>query len=69
MTRNKLDPLESRQLEALKKTANIDKFKFYLDMNDFLLSLATKGGRKHEMQRLAKVFYGAARKEREEERE
>lgn len=33
-------------------------FKVFLDMNDFLLDLATKGGRKGEMKKLARLLYG-----------
>jgi len=31
-------------------------------MNDFMLNLATKGGRKDEMEKLARVVHGTTRK-------
>ncbi len=33
-----------------------------MDMSDFMLDLATKGGRRDEMEKLARVIYGAKRK-------
>jgi hypothetical protein len=61
------EALDRRQVEALRNTSNIDTFKFYLNMNDFLLNLATKGGKKSEMQKLAQVLYGA-KKQQEKQR-
>jgi len=33
-----------------------------LDMSDFFLNLATKGGRKDEMEKLTRIIYGTKRK-------
>ena len=50
-----MEPLDERQIRALRKASGIATFKIFLDMNDFMLDLATKGGRKHEMEKLARV--------------
>ena len=55
-------PLHKRQIEALRKASGISTFYVFLDMNDFILNLATKGGRKDEMEKLARVVHGAPRK-------
>ncbi len=57
-----MEPLRERQIEALRKTSGISTFYVFLDVNDFVLNLATKGGRKDEMEKLARVVHGAARK-------
>jgi len=57
-----MEPLEKRQIQALRKAAGVGTFRFYLDLNDSLLDLATKGGRKSEMKKLARTFYEAKRK-------
>ncbi len=57
-----MEPLRERQIEALRKASGISTFLVFLDMSDFVLSLATKGGRKDEMEKLAQVVYGATRK-------
>ena len=49
-----MEPLHERQIEALRKASGISTFEFFLDMNDFMLNLATKGGRKDEMAKLAR---------------
>ncbi len=41
-----LEPLNERQIQALRKVSGIATFKIFLDINDFMLDLATKGGRK-----------------------
>ncbi len=46
----------------MRKASRIATFKMMLDMNDFMLDLATKGGRKDEMEKLARVVYGKKRK-------
>ena len=53
-----MEPLNERQIKALRKASGITTFKIFLDMNDFMLDLATKGGRKDEMEKLARVVYG-----------
>lgn len=58
-----MEPLLERQIQALRKASGISKFKFFLDINDFMLDLATKGGRKDEMEKLARVLRGATRKQ------
>jgi len=50
-----MEPLDERQIKALRKASGITTFKIFLDMNDFMLDLATKGGRKDEMEKLARV--------------
>ncbi len=57
-----MEPLHERQIKALRKASGISTFYVFLDMNDFFLSLATKGGRKDEMKKLARVVHGATRK-------
>ena len=49
-----MEPLNERQIKALRKASGIATFKIFLDMNDFMLDLATKGGRKDEMEKLAR---------------
>jgi hypothetical protein len=58
-----MEPLSERQIEALRKASGISTFKIFLDMNDFMLDLATKGGRREEMEKLAWIFYGETRKQ------
>jgi len=53
-----MEPLNERQIKALRKVSGITTFKIFLDMNDFMLDLATKGGRKDEMEKLARLVYG-----------
>jgi len=53
---------DQRQIRALRKASRIATFKMMLDMNDFMLDLATKGGRKDEMEKLARIIYGKKRK-------
>jgi hypothetical protein len=57
-----MEPLDERQIKALRKTSGITTFKIMLDMSDFFLDLATKNGRKDEMKKLARVVYGKKRK-------
>jgi hypothetical protein len=57
-----MEPLHKRQIEALRKASGIKTFKIFLDMNDFMLKLATKGGRKDEMEKPARVVHGKTRK-------
>ncbi len=39
-----MEPLDERQIRALRNASGITTFKIFLDMNDFRLDLATKGG-------------------------
>ena len=57
-----MEPLHERQIRALRRASNKSTFYLFLNMNDFLLDLATKGGRKDEMRKLARVLHGAKRK-------
>ena len=57
-----MEPLREQQVKALRKASGISTFYFFLDMNDFLLDLATKGGRKDEMEKLARILHGTKRK-------
>jgi hypothetical protein len=57
-----MEPLDERQIRALRKASGITTLKIFLDMNDFMLDLATKGGRKDEMEKLALVVHGTKRK-------
>ncbi len=57
-----METLHQRQIEALRKTGGIRTVYVLMDMSDFILDLATKGGRRDEMERLARVVNGAARK-------
>jgi len=57
-----MEPLDERQIRALRNASGITTFKIFLDMNDFMLDLATKGGRKDEMEKLARVVYGKNQK-------
>ena len=52
------EPLHERQIESLRKASGISTFYVFLDMNDFILNLATKGGRKEEMEKLARILHG-----------
>ena len=54
--------MNERQIKALRKVSGITTFKIFLDMNDFMLDLATKGGRKDELEKLARVVHGTKRK-------
>jgi hypothetical protein len=62
MVRLVMEPLHERQIEALRRASGIGTFKIFLDMNDFMLDLATKGGRKDKMEKLARVVHGTKRK-------
>jgi len=57
-----MEPLAERQIEALRKASGISTFRFFLGMNDFILDLATNGGRKDEMEKLAQFFHDGTRK-------
>ncbi len=57
-----MEPLHERQIEALRKVSEISTFYIFLDMSDFILDLATKGGRRDEMEKLARVVHGTTRK-------
>lgn len=50
--------MHERQIEALRKASGISTFYVFLDMNDFILNLATKGERKEEMEKLARILHG-----------
>jgi len=39
-----MEPSNERQIKALRKASGITTFKTFLDMNDFMLDLATKAG-------------------------
>ena len=56
--------MNERQIEALRKASGITTFKMFLDMNDLMLDLATKGGRKDEMEKLARIVYGTKQNHR-----
>ncbi len=53
-----MEPLHERQIEALRKASNISTFYPFLEMNDFAINPATKGGRKDEMEKLARILHG-----------
>ncbi len=57
-----MEPLHEQQIEALRKSPGIRTVYVLMDMSDFVLNLATKGGRRDEMERLARVIHGATRK-------
>ncbi len=57
-----MEPLRERQIKALRKASGISTFLVMLDMSDFFLNLATKGGRKDEMEKLTRIIYGTKRK-------
>jgi hypothetical protein len=57
-----MEPLTERQIKALRKASGITTFKIFLNMNDFMLNLATKGGRRKEMEKLAQVVHGTKRR-------
>ena len=57
MIRRVREPLHERQIESLRKASGISTFYVFLDMNDFILNLATKG-RKEEMEKLARILHG-----------
>jgi hypothetical protein len=57
-----MEPLHQRQVEALRKTPGIRTVYVMMDMSDFFLDLATKGGRRDEMEGLARVVHVTARK-------
>jgi len=57
-----MEPLHDRQIKALRKASGISTFLVMLDMSDFFLNLATKGGRKDELEKLTRVIYGTKRK-------
>ena len=59
-----MEPLDERQIRALRKASGITTLKIFLDMNDFMLDLATKGGRKDEMEKLARIVYGTKQNRR-----
>jgi hypothetical protein len=58
-----MEPLDERQIKAVRKASGIDTFKIMLEMNDFYLDLLTKGGRKDEFAKLARVVYGDKQKQ------
>jgi hypothetical protein len=51
-----LEQLRPRQISALRKTSGIETFYVFLNMNDFLLDLAAKGGRRAEARKLAGII-------------
>jgi hypothetical protein len=53
--------LHPRQIRALRRTSGIETFYVFLNMNDFLIDLATKGGRRTEFKKLAEITNGAVR--------
>jgi hypothetical protein len=57
-----LEPLHPRQIRALRRTSGIETFHVFLNMNDFLIDLATKGGRRTEVKKLARIANGTKRK-------
>jgi len=57
-----MEPLHERQIKALRKASGISTFLVMLDMSDFFLNLATRGGRKDELEKLTRVIYGTKRK-------
>ena len=57
-----MEPLHERQIKALRKASGISTFLVMMDMSDFFLNLATKGGRKDELEKLTRVIYGTKRK-------
>jgi hypothetical protein len=57
-----MEPLHERQIKALRKASGISTFYVFLDMNDFVLNLATRGGRRDEMEKLARIVHGKTRK-------
>jgi len=57
-----MEPLHERQIKALREASGISTFLVMLDMSDFFLNLATKGGRKDELEKLTRVIYGTKRK-------
>ena len=57
-----MEPVAERQIEALRKASGISTFRFFLGMNDFILDLATKRGRKDETEKLAQLFHDGTRK-------
>ena len=63
MLKHVMEPLHERQIEALRKASNISTFYLFLEMNDFAINLATKGGREDEMEKLARILRGATRKQ------
>ncbi len=62
MLRRVMEPLHERQIAALRRTSGIRTVYVMMDMSDFILNLATRGGRRDEMERLARVFHGATGK-------
>jgi hypothetical protein len=54
--------LHPKQIKALRKTSGIETFYVFLNMNDFLIDLATKGGRRTEVRKLARIANGTKRK-------
>ena len=57
-----MEPLHERQIQALRKASGISTVYIMMDMSDFMLDLATRGGRRIEMERLARIVYGTRRK-------
>ena len=57
-----MEPLHERQIKTLRKASGISTFLVMLDMSDFFLNLATRGGRKDELEKLTRVIYGTKRK-------
>ncbi len=57
-----MEPLHERQIDALRRASGIRTVYVMMDMSDFILNLATRGGQRGEMERLARVFHGATGK-------
>jgi hypothetical protein len=47
--------LRPRQIRALRKTSGTKTFYVFLNMNNFLIDLATNGGRRVEVKKMAGV--------------
>ncbi len=54
--------MHERQIQALRKASGMSTVYVMMDTSDFMLSLATRGGRRIEMERLARIVYGTRRK-------
>jgi hypothetical protein len=57
-----LEPLHPKQIKVLRRASGIETFYVFLNMNDFLIDLATKGGRRTEVKKLARIANGMKRK-------
>ncbi len=58
-----MESIDKRQIKAVRKASGMDTFKIMLEMNDFYLDLLTRGGRKDEFVKLARVVYGDKQKQ------